>query len=77
MLAAGGESPLLPAQFAGLLAGVFGMVAGSLVPTVIGREVQMAEFHHFHPHPLHAHHAPPHEHHEPMARHGEAGTDAV
>ena len=35
LLLAGGEDPLIPAQFAGLLASLVGMVAGSLLPQVV------------------------------------------
>lgn len=60
---AGGEDPLLPAQFAGLLASLFGMAAGSLLPTMFGREVHVSAHHHVHPHihPQAAHRLHPHE----------------
>jgi Na+/proline symporter len=55
MLLVGPEDPLIPAQFAGLIASAAGMVVGSLMPTYFGHEV------HVEPHdPLHAHAA--HEH---------------
>lgn len=59
VLLAGGDTPLIPAQLAGLIASIIGMVAGSLLPTSFGREIHVPEYHHFHPRePLH----PPHHH---------------
>lgn len=50
ILIAGPDDPFVPAQFAGLIASVFGMLAGSLLPGVIGRElpqeVEHAAMHH-------------------------------
>jgi len=43
LLLFGPENPFLPAQFAGLLASGFGMVAGSLLPNLIGGAEPVAE----------------------------------
>jgi Na+/proline symporter len=61
VLLVGPEDPLIPAQFAGLIASALGMVVGSLIPTFFGHEV------HVEPHDyLHEHAAqPPH-----VAHHG-------
>ncbi len=48
---AGGESPLIPAPLAGLIAGVVGMIAGSLVKQFIHHDV------HVHDRLRHGHHA--------------------
>jgi Na+/proline symporter len=70
MLFAGPEDPLLPAQFAGLLAALAGMIAGSLLPQVVHHDVEIHDAlrhgHHVaapaHPtvEPHHGHHVSPH-----------------
>lgn len=65
ILGAGPEDPFLPAQFAGLLASAFGMVAGSLLPQWLHHDPrihdELRSGHHAaaqHPHdvPVHHHH---------------------
>jgi SSS family transporter len=70
MLIFGPQDPLLPAQFAGLLAALAGMIAGSLLPQVVHHDIGIHETlrqgHHVaapaHPtvEPHHAHHGSPH-----------------
>ncbi len=63
LLLVGGEDPPMPAQFAGLLASLFGMVAGSLAPTLFGRELPSTAHRHLHPHPhIHPQNHPHHHH---------------
>lgn len=55
ILIVGPEDPFIPAQFAGLIASITGMVAGSLMPTYFGHEAH-AEPHDFlHEHAAHIH----------------------
>ena len=59
----------VPPQLAGLLASFAGMVAGSLLPSVVGRSPLHPEAHAPHPHPAgFTHHVPTHPHH-----HNESG----
>ncbi|MHB1237135.1 MAG: high affinity choline transporter 1 [Gallionella sp.] len=50
ILVFGPDDPFIPAQFAGLFASAFGMIAGSLMPNVVGgdlpEEPQHAQLHH-------------------------------
>ncbi len=55
VLIIGPEDPLLPAQFAGLLASATGMVIGSLLPTYFGHEVHVEPHDYLHEHAAHGH----------------------
>jgi SSS family solute:Na+ symporter len=57
ILIAGGEDPYVPAQFAGLLASLFGMFAGSLLPQFVHHDP------HIHDQLRHGHHAAAGTHH--------------
>ena len=57
ILIAGGDDPFLPAQFAGLLASLFGMFAGSLMPQYVHHDP------HIHDQLRHGHHAAAGTHH--------------
>jgi SSS family solute:Na+ symporter len=50
ILVFGPDDPFFPAQFAGLFASAFGMIAGSLLPNVVGghlpEEPEHAQLHH-------------------------------
>ena len=63
ILLIGPEDPLLPAQFAGLIASATGMIVGSLLPTYFGHEVSIEEPGYLHAHAAHQHtpHQPYHE----------------
>lgn len=68
ILLVGPEDPFIPAQFAGLIASLLGMVVGSLLPEYFAREVEI------HPHdPLHSHAAHNHvtSHHHVQPQHTE------
>jgi hypothetical protein len=63
----GPEDPFIPAQFAGLIASVIGMIAGSLLPNVVGKtlptEPEHAQLHHHaasHTEHVTEHHHPSH-----------------
>ncbi|HEU4707950.1 MAG TPA: sodium:solute symporter family protein [Methylophilaceae bacterium] len=60
----GPEDPLIPAQFAGLMASAFGMLTGSLLPTYFGREIHVEHPGYLHEHAAHPHSPTvmPHEH---------------
>jgi Na+/proline symporter len=63
MLVAGPADPLVPAQFAGLLASLFGMLAGSLLPQWVGEplpeyDLHAAMHHRAAAHTQHVGHAP-------------------
>lgn len=45
ILIAGPDDPFIPAQFAGLLASIAGMLAGSLLPSALGRELPQPSAH--------------------------------
>jgi len=63
----GPEDPFVPAQFAGLLASLFGMVAGSLLPQRIAGPVLEEPEHAFLHHHAATHHTAEHPHHHPAA----------
>ncbi len=63
VLVAGGEDPFFPAQFAGLLASLFGMVAGSLMPQFVHHDP------HIHDQLRHGHHAAAQTHHAEHVHH--------
>jgi solute:Na+ symporter, SSS family len=46
ILLLGAEDPFIPAQFAGLVASLLGMVAGSLLPSFMSRPLPQAPLHH-------------------------------
>ena len=56
LLIAGPEDPFIPAQFAGLIASIIGMVAGSLMPNFIGHEVHVEPHDYLHEHAAHVPH---------------------
>lgn len=60
ILLLGPENPLVPAQFAGLLASAAGMIVGSLLPTYFGHEVHVGPHDYLHEHAAHGqqHHLP-------------------
>jgi len=62
MLLVGPEDPLIPAQFAGLIASALGMVLGSLLPTYFGHEVHVEEHDYLHEHAAHQPHVVHHGH---------------
>ncbi len=45
ILLAGPADPFIPAQFGGLMASLFGMIAGSLLPVAVGRELPEPDEH--------------------------------
>jgi Na+/proline symporter len=55
ILLAGPEDPFIPAQFAGLIASIIGMVAGSLMPAYFGHEVHVEPHDYLHEHAAHTH----------------------
>ncbi|MDD5181067.1 MAG: sodium:solute symporter family protein [Gallionellaceae bacterium] len=63
----GPEDPFVPAQFAGLIASAIGMVAGSLLPSIVGKELpQEPEHAVLHHHAAsHTEHVAEHPHHHP------------
>ncbi|MFY9329303.1 MAG: sodium:solute symporter family protein [Georgfuchsia sp.] len=64
VLIAGPEEPFIPAQFAGLIASFFGMIAGSLMPQFVHHDP------HIHDQLRHGHHAATQAHHaEPIHHH--------
>ncbi|MCX7171443.1 MAG: sodium:solute symporter family protein, partial [Proteobacteria bacterium] len=69
LLAFGPEDPLVPAQFAGLLASLSGMLLGSLLPQKIGGPLPLEPEHAFLHHHAAAetHHVTEHPHHHPTA----------
>lgn len=65
VLAFGGDDPFLPAQFAGLLASLGGMIVGSLMPQLVHHDP------HIHDHLRHGHHAAAQTHHaDQVHQHG-------
>ncbi|GBG15570.1 sodium:solute symporter [Novimethylophilus kurashikiensis] len=56
VLLVGPEDPLIPAQFAGLIASTLGMVVGSLMPTYFGHEAHVEPHDYLHEHAAHQPH---------------------
>src|SRR5512135_1521207 len=71
ILVFGGEDPFFPAQFAGVIASAIGMVAGSLLPSIVAgplpQEPEHAGLHHMAA--SHTEHVADHPHHHPSHRH--------
>jgi Na+/proline symporter len=55
ILIAGPEDPFIPAQLAGLIASIIGMIVGSLMPAYIGHEVHIEDHDYLHEHAAHIH----------------------
>ncbi len=55
VLVAGSDDPFIPAQLAGLIASIIGMVAGSLMPTYFGHEPHSEAHDYLHEHAAHIH----------------------
>jgi len=55
VLVAGSDDPFIPAQLAGLIASIIGMVAGSLMPTYFGHEPRTEAHDYLHEHAAHIH----------------------
>jgi solute:Na+ symporter, SSS family len=70
ILVFGPDDPFFPAQFAGLFASAFGMIAGSLLPSVVAgplpHEPEHAELHHLAA--SHTGHVAEHPHHHPSQK---------
>src|SRR5512135_333614 len=71
ILVFGGDDPFFPAQFAGVIASAIGMVAGSLLPSIVAgplpQEPEHAGLHHMAA--SHTEHVADHPHHHPSHRH--------
>jgi Na+/proline symporter len=74
VLMAGGEDPLLPAQFAGLIASCIGMVAGSLMPQYVQHDPGIHDaLRHGHRAAAETYHVSPHVHGGHPVGQGEGG----
>jgi Na+/proline symporter len=75
VLIAGGEDPFLPAQFAGLLASIAGMIAGSLAPQYVHHDPMIHDaLRHGHHAAAATYHVGPHGHPPHAAGQHEAST---